>query len=133
VSGFVQRAGRAARDPTRTGLAVLLVEKSVFDADLSKISNEKNTTAATKQKGVRQSKVYPKAPKGYAIRHGIQRGAHHGHSDENQVRNNVPLDSLSPDEGLYSLAQTGECRRGILSQIYGNKPSGKFFNVIVML
>lgn len=33
VSSFVQRAGRAARAAGRTGLAVLLVEKSVYDAD----------------------------------------------------------------------------------------------------
>jgi len=33
VSAFVQRAGRAARAVGRTGLAVLLVEKSIYDAD----------------------------------------------------------------------------------------------------
>ncbi|KAF4622101.1 hypothetical protein D9613_009530 [Agrocybe pediades] len=123
VSAFVQRAGRAARDPKREGLAVLLVEKSVFEADLSKV-NDKDNSLATKQTGVRQSVTYPKAPKGYAIRHGIQRGSHHGNSDKNlQVAGEppVPLDSESPDEGLYSLAQTGGCRREILTQIYGNK------------
>jgi len=33
VSSFVQRAGRAARGSGRTGIAVLLVEKTVYDAD----------------------------------------------------------------------------------------------------
>ncbi|KAF9556931.1 P-loop containing nucleoside triphosphate hydrolase protein [Agrocybe pediades] len=119
VSAFVQRAGRAARDPKRTGIAVLLVEKTVFDADLSNISesNAKNIT----QKGVQQSTAYPKAPKGYAIKHGVQRGSHHGKSDENHNRQPVPLDAASPDEGLYTLAQTGGCRREVLTQIYENK------------
>ncbi|KAF4622415.1 hypothetical protein D9613_009124 [Agrocybe pediades] len=100
---------------------VLLVEKTIFEADLSDIcKDEVNQTA---KKGVRKSTAYPKAPKGHAIKHGVQRGAHHGKSDENLARIPVPLDSMSPDEGLYTLAQTGHCRRKVLTEIYGNKPA----------
>ncbi|KAF4622423.1 hypothetical protein D9613_008999 [Agrocybe pediades] len=122
VSAFVQRAGRAARDPSRTGLAVLLVEKSVFDVDITQVDREEDkNTPATKRKGVRQSLVHSKAAKGYAVQHGVQRGAHHGLSDENLLKAAVPLDSKSPDEGLYSLAQTGKCRREVLAEIYDNE------------
>ncbi|KAF4610293.1 hypothetical protein D9613_010675 [Agrocybe pediades] len=123
VSAFVQRAGRAARDPSRAGLAVLLVEKSVFDVNITQVDREEGdkNTPATKRKGVRQSLAHSKAPKGYAVRHGVQRGAHHGLSDDNLLNAAVPLDSKSPDEGLYSLVQTGKCRREVLGEIYDNE------------
>ncbi|KAF4613504.1 hypothetical protein D9613_007563 [Agrocybe pediades] len=121
VSSFVQRAGRAARDPGRTGIAVLLVEKSAFEADISKI-NDGGTTHKSARKGVRQSLAHPKAPKGYAVKHGVQRGAHDGLADEHPGSMvAVPLDSQSPDEGLYSLVQTGKCRREVLTEIYSNE------------
>jgi len=113
----VQRAGRAGRDPKRTGLAVLLVEKSVYEADLTKLDE---ALSGHKKKSVRQSSTYPKAPKGYAIQHGVQRGSFGGLSDENLLKEGVPLDTKSLDEGLYSFAQTGSCRRQVLTVIYGN-------------
>ena len=77
VSSFVQRAGRVARGPGRTGLAVLLAEKSIYNADLSdleKVTN--NETGGAKGRGkkktVRQSSEYPKAMKEYAIAHGVR-------------------------------------------------------------
>ncbi|KAF8867590.1 P-loop containing nucleoside triphosphate hydrolase protein, partial [Infundibulicybe gibba] len=132
VSSFVQRAGRAARAKNHTGLAVLLVEKSIYDADLSKIDqspqnklgNAKTSIrkGATKP-GVHQPGTYPKATKGYAVRHGSKRGAHGGQDDG--ILNSateVAIDVEAPDEGLYSfLVQTGQCRRLILTKIFRNE------------
>lgn len=33
-----------------------------------------------------------------------------------------PLDESAIDEGLYTLVQTGKCRRGVLTKVFGNKP-----------
>ena len=38
VSTFVQQAGRAARGAGCTGIAVLLVKRSVYEADLQKLA-----------------------------------------------------------------------------------------------
>jgi hypothetical protein len=86
---------------------VLLVEKSVYEADLTRLEE---ALSDNKKKRVRQSSTYPKAPKGYAIRHGVQRGSFDGFCDENLLKEDVPLDRKSLDEGLYSLAQSGMCR-----------------------
>lgn len=125
VSTFVQRAGRAARDPKRTGLAVLLVERSVYEADLSKL-DAACVGSERKLKGIRQSSTYPKAPKGYAIQHGVQRGSFNGFNDEIVDRREAPVDLDSLDEGLYTLVQTGSCRRKVLTQIYQNATPSKF-------
>ena len=121
VSSFVQRAGRAARGHGRTGLAVLLVEKSAYEADLSKLSDETaiNTTKS-KSKGIRQSSMYPRDTKEYAVRHGMLRGSYGGQADQNHLNADVYLDHNALDEGLYSLVQTGKCRRTVLQRIYGN-------------
>jgi len=52
VSTFVQRAGRAGRGPGCRGLAVLLVEKSTYEADLSQLELFEGTKTKTKSKGV---------------------------------------------------------------------------------
>ncbi|KAF5334088.1 hypothetical protein D9758_018503 [Tetrapyrgos nigripes] len=49
VSAFVQRASRAARDPTRTGLAVLLVEKTAYSINLEKEVQDVNRKANQKR------------------------------------------------------------------------------------
>ena len=122
ISSFVQRAGRAARGHGRTGLAVLLVEKSAYEADLSGLSDETAVSATkSKSKGVRQSSTYPKATKDYAIMHGVLRGSYGGQSDKNHLNEDVYLDRNSLDEGLYSLVQTGKCRRAVLQSVYRNE------------
>ena len=72
------------------------------------------------KKCISQSSTYPKASKGYAIRHGVLRGSFDGLSDENILKELIPLDMKSLDEGLYTLVQTGLCRRKVLTLIYGN-------------
>ena len=123
VSTSVQRAGRAGRDPKRTGLAVLPVEKSVYKADLTRLDK---ALSDNKKKRVRQSSTYAKAPKGYAIRHGMLRGSFDGLSDEIQLKEHAPLDTKSLDKGLYTLAQTGLCRQKVLTLIYGNDTPREF-------
>ena len=120
VSTFVQRAGRAARGTDRIGVAVLLVERSVYEADLSRLE-EAVSTSATKKKTVRQSSTYPKATKQYAADHGALRGGSSPGCDSSLGQKDVPLDSASIDEGLYTLAQTVKCRRKVLTAIYGNR------------
>lgn len=106
---------------------MLLVEKTVYDADLSQLVEEAASShSKSKSKGVRQSSTYPKAPKGYAAQHGALRGAHGGQTDEVELKTEVPLDRESLDEGLYSLVQTGKCRREVLTAVYHNDKPRKY-------
>ena len=125
VSTFVQQAGRAGRGEGSSGLAVLLVEKSVYEADISRLESE--GTKTKKRTGVRQSATYPKANKQYAIAHGLLRGAYGGGAcDDNILNADVQLDRRSPDEGLYTFVQTGGCRRQVLTAVYKNKTACRF-------
>ncbi|KAH6899240.1 P-loop containing nucleoside triphosphate hydrolase protein, partial [Coprinopsis sp. MPI-PUGE-AT-0042] len=126
VSAFVQRAGRTARGAGRNGLAVLLVQPSVYEADLFKwaelAKDEKGSEKEKKKKkkSIRQSTTYPKAPKGYSKQRGVERGSVGDDWVEDVAfrREEVPLDVASTNEGLYSLVQSGTCRRKVLAQIY---------------
>lgn len=106
-------------------MAVLLVEKTAYEADLSKLQDEMSANVAVKKKahGVRQSSIYPKASKSYAAEHGVLRGDSSGKNDKVEQCLPVPLDSGSIDEGLYTLVQTGTCRREVLTKIFGNNKS----------
>jgi superfamily II DNA/RNA helicase len=124
VSSFVQCAGRAARALGRTGLAVLLVEKSVYDVDLNK--HHQDDQQSKRKKNIRQSTKYPKSKtKGYAIKHGVLRGGYSGLTDEVAIDINVPVDVSSIDEGAHSFVQSTTCRREVLTKIYGNEKAGK--------
>ena len=130
VSTFVQRAGRAGRGEGSSGLAVLLVEKSVYEADILQLELE--GTKKKKKIGVRQSATYPKANKQYAIAHGLLRGAYGGGACNDNILNvDVKIDHTSPDEGLYTLVQTGGCRHRVLTAIYKNKTACTFSVLIV--
>lgn len=132
VSSFVQRAGRAARGPGRTGLAVLLVEKSIYEADLEKLkdipskSKSKAKASGKVAQTVRKPGVYAKGPKEYALNHGVKRGSFGGEHDTVSERWDVPLDVEAPDEGLHSLAQTGTCRRQVLRMVFQNEKPRTF-------
>ncbi|KAF5342587.1 hypothetical protein D9611_001979 [Ephemerocybe angulata] len=132
ISSFVQRAGRAARGSGRTGLAVLLVEKSVYEADLpaylesSDVSRELENGGKKKKSRkskVREASTYPKpkSPKEYAELRGALRGGHDKANDSTGNGEDIPLDLLAIDEGLYSFVQTGGCRRGVLTQVFRNE------------
>lgn len=111
--------GCAARGRGHVGLGVLLVEKSVYDLDVSGV-NGKEKKGKGKQKGVRQTLDYPKGKKGHAFKHGVLRGGHNGEYDHTLVKEAVPVDYEALDEGLYAFVQTGSCRRAVLTDIYRN-------------
>lgn len=125
LSLFVQRAGHAARGPSRTGLAVLLVEKLVYSADLEAAlaAREPVSSKKKKKKTVRQSETYPKGKEGYSQAHGVKRGALGGLADGVPALD-VPIDFNAVDKGLYSFVQTSKCRQSFLTKIYNNKPAG---------
>ncbi|THV07053.1 P-loop containing nucleoside triphosphate hydrolase protein [Dendrothele bispora CBS 962.96] len=129
MSSFVQRAGRAARGRGRTGLAVLLVEKSAYTLDCEHLLSE-NSEALSKsgkkgRKTTSEKGEYRKATtKDYADLHGVKRGAYGGipsGMDKNHLPEYTPsILRQAKDEGLLAFVQTGTCRRMILSLIYNN-------------
>jgi superfamily II DNA/RNA helicase len=130
VSSFVQRAGRAARGSGRIGIAVLLVEKTTYEADLFKLveGNADEQGKLKRKLTVRQSSSYSRSKdKQYAVDRGVLRGTFGGATDAFPVSSSpnsnvdVPLDSGSIDEGLHTLVQTRVCRRQVLTRIYGNQ------------
>ncbi|KDR71310.1 hypothetical protein GALMADRAFT_1345788 [Galerina marginata CBS 339.88] len=130
VSAFVQRAGRCARAAGHVGLAVLLAEQSVYSTMLNEHGNkpakskfkkgEKRKGAAASNK--QQTNEDSKARKNYAIARGGQRGSNDPTHDAILVRDHPAIDDKAEDEGLYSLIQSGVCRRSVLTRIYGNNP-----------
>ena len=128
VSSFVQRAGRAARGKGCTGLALLLVEKSAYEVDITRLDTETThrikpnaRKSASKSKCAGEKTTYLKAgTKTYAANHGVGRGSYGGVHDELVLKESVPLHRDLPDEGLYSLVQTGTCRRLVLTEVFGN-------------
>ncbi|KAJ7476583.1 P-loop containing nucleoside triphosphate hydrolase protein [Mycena latifolia] len=115
VSIFVQRAGRVARGPGRSGLAVLLVEQSVYGIDVEE-------EIAVKTGPVRAKRGKGKAMADHAIDSRGSSGSAGGKHDGIFVRETPPLDPESPNEGLHVLVQTGLCGRLVLTDIYQNKP-----------
>ena len=106
-------------------MAVLLAEKTVYEADLKKYTesdkDESKEGRGSKSRGVRQSTAYPKATKVYAEERGVLRGGFDEEKDKSGDGEDIPLDHLSIDEGLYTFVQTGGCRRRVLTAIYKNQ------------
>ncbi|KZP05646.1 P-loop containing nucleoside triphosphate hydrolase protein [Athelia psychrophila] len=133
TSTFVQRAGRTARGRDRTGWAVLLVEPSAYKVDPSaedadeEVAPTSQKTSKGKGKPRRSgrarklTKQKGKGGKVYTNACGIRRGARDGKHDMIFVREQPIIDPEGLDEGLYVLAQTGKCRRAVLTEIYQNK------------
>ncbi|KAF8145811.1 P-loop containing nucleoside triphosphate hydrolase protein [Mycena galopus ATCC 62051] len=130
VSIFVQRAGRAARAPGRTGLAVLLVEQSAYGIDLEEEVVSKAAPARAKRgKGKADQSVESdtvkkrraQKRKAHAKARGVHRGCVGGKHDAIFVHDTPPLDPEAANEGLHVLVQTGLCRRLVLTEIYQNK------------
>ncbi|KAH9949019.1 P-loop containing nucleoside triphosphate hydrolase protein [Amylocystis lapponica] len=139
MSNYVQRAGRAARGPGRTGLAVLLVERSTFSpaANTDNTNSPLTMSRASKTKGKQKaqaskqssdskiaakesSKTKAKANKEYAQAHGVARGG-------SQRRDQAPsgelpaLDPEAADEGLRVFVQSTRCRREVWGRIYNSE------------
>ncbi|KAJ6467585.1 hypothetical protein DFH09DRAFT_888815, partial [Mycena vulgaris] len=117
-----------ARASGRTGLAILLVEPSAYGIDLAegvlakggatkgrkkKPEKEKESDAEKKRKAQKR--------KQHAKLRGVNRGAAGGKFDVVFVKDTPPLDPEAADEGLLVFAQAGECRRMVLTAVYGNK------------
>ncbi|KLO05062.1 P-loop containing nucleoside triphosphate hydrolase protein, partial [Schizopora paradoxa] len=131
LSSFIQRAGRAARGPDRTGIAVLLAEPSAYTLDTAKKSKTKKTakskTARTKKS--RPQNTRPRLSKEVAEQHGRWRGQRNGKGDSVPALSDV--DAASPPEvhiqedteGTHALVQTSTCRRTVISSVFGNPAS----------
>ncbi|OJT07078.1 ATP-dependent DNA helicase Q5 [Trametes pubescens] len=141
LSNFIQRAGRAARSSTRTGLAVLLVERSAFASDISRAPRASrgrappgkqqtgpvpaqpdptNPPHLVKKLSAKESKA---AKKKYAEAHGIKRGSQGGECDAPPDGDQPPLNPDSADEGLITFIQSVECRRTVWAKVYDSQPS----------
>ncbi len=136
-SNWIQRAGRAARGRGRTGLAVLLVEKSAYNTDLvnQAAASTTGTSAAKKKKkpAARESnggvKMDPKETREYARAHGATRGG--------TLKNDQPPDGEQPllnpeaaDEGLLTFVQSVQCRRKVWAEAFESPLGGKYHCVM---
>lgn len=126
LSHFIQRAGRAARGHGRTGLAVLLVERSAFTTpppDPTSAQPKKKK----KKKGDKQPKV--EKPKGYDVQHGMLRGTRSGFNDVQPLGIQPRLYEEAPDENLLALVQSIKCRRLVWAKVFDSEhflPSRKY-------
>lgn len=119
-SHWIQRAGRAARGPGRTGIAVLLIERSVYNVDLlnngSQNSSSKPAKPKTKKTQVPDTtseptvKHEPKLVREYALAHGLVRGGS-GKTDQPPTGEQPPVHEEDADEGLHAFVQSTICRR----------------------
>ncbi|KAF9044479.1 P-loop containing nucleoside triphosphate hydrolase protein [Panaeolus papilionaceus] len=118
LSSFVQRAGRAARTSTMSGLAVLLAERTIYGGDQDTPSVSTNADSeSTKKKDLRTKKEIGD----FAISNGILRGSYKGIKDEIiDGGKEVEPNPDATDEGLRALVQTTKCRRRVTTKAYRN-------------
>lgn len=131
MSNFIQRAGRAARGRDRTGLAVLLVEKSAYNVDL--VSEPApvvpETTKATRGKSAKapsraKTKRDLQDVREYAQAHGASRGG--SDKDDTAPSGCQPrLDPDSADEGLLAFVQSVQCRRKVWAKAFESSLAGQ--------
>ncbi|KAG6848038.1 hypothetical protein H0H93_003957 [Arthromyces matolae] len=132
ISSWVQRAGRAARAKGRTGLAVMLVEKSAFEVNTN-VDRPANEVGSGSSRGRgrgggrgrgRGARGGGKLGSEYGVAHGQRRGTYCGDFDEiSQLNEPVNIDHNSPGEGMYQYIQNTVCRRRVLTKIFGNPES----------
>ncbi len=132
MSNWIQRAGRAARGRGRTGIAILLVEKSAYNTDLVNQAAPSNLgKSARNKKGkttanpASTSKADPKQVREYAQAHGVSRGG-------TQKLDAVPagpqpiLNPEAADEGLLTFVQSVECRRRVWAKAFESPLPGEY-------
>ncbi|KAK0219335.1 hypothetical protein EDD85DRAFT_797446 [Armillaria nabsnona] len=120
MSTFVKRAGCAARGPGRSGIAILLVERTVYEEDLF---HRPKVTVKTKPEDKQKKRTKEKTAKEhkqYATLRGAKRGSRTGKNDAVLSADEPPLDVEVEDEGLKVFVQTRKCRRKVWAKIYGN-------------
>lgn len=145
LSSFIQRAGRAARGPNRTGIAVLLVEPSAYSINTAPPIEAPTTSnpqdgAAIIQRGrgakgrkgghcIKKAQT-PKArvSKQCAEQHGRQRGGKDASKDQVPVHEGgQPAVHIQKDtEGIHAFVQTGACRRKVIAEVFNNPAPCKF-------
>lgn len=137
VSIFVQRAGRVARGPGRSGLAVMLVKQSAYGIDVSEEIAAKTCTVRSKRGKERTAqsvesdaakKRQAQKRKAHAKARGVNRGSAGGKHDAIFVHDIPPLEPEAQNEGLHVLVQTGLCGRHLSTEISQNKPPGKLIS-----
>ncbi|KAJ7583741.1 P-loop containing nucleoside triphosphate hydrolase protein, partial [Mycena floridula] len=125
LSIWLQRAGCAARASNRQGLAVLLVEPSAYNTDISPLENALNESVSAKKgkgkkgKGTKVKKSQKEAA-AQAQARGAKRGACDGKSDGVFLKEEPVLDPEADNEGLLVFVQTGLCRHQFLAKVFQN-------------
>lgn len=133
-SNFIQRAGRAARASSRTGTAVLLVERTAYsqaqDSDAVPVGDPGKTQSGKasqgKGKGKGKGKVSTRktrtgtrsAGKEYARAHGIERGGTKKLDSVDRSQEPLKADPDADDEGLLAFVQTTACRRRLWASVF---------------
>ena len=131
LSSFVQRAGRAARGPNTTGLAVLLVEPKAYsvatddaatmDAPTANVRGGKQRTRRSKSMKKSKAGQTKKSIQEYARGHGHYRGGRTAAHDMIAPWSVVTsFNHQDPTEGLYLFIQATTCRREILQEVFDN-------------
>ncbi len=135
-SNWIQRAGRAARGRARTGLAILIAERTVFNTDL--VTEAAPSTTAVKPGAKKKkrkddddlkaaetmTKPDSKETRAYAIAHGLNRGG-------SQMADTPPaglqplLNPDSADEGLLTFIQSVTCRRKVWAEAFESPMASK--------
>ncbi|KAJ7050633.1 P-loop containing nucleoside triphosphate hydrolase protein, partial [Mycena amicta] len=123
LSAFLQRAGRAARQYGRQGLAVLIVERSAYEKDLWAKDEEGETSKKPKKKGGKKKTPTNKTREQlleYAGMRGLSRGST-AKTDTCSTKEQPPVQRDAEDENLLVLVQTTVCRRRVVTEVYENK------------
>ncbi|KZT71233.1 P-loop containing nucleoside triphosphate hydrolase protein, partial [Daedalea quercina L-15889] len=127
LSNFIQRAGRVARGRNRTGIAILIVERTAYSTDIQTAATISAADEARSKMGMkgksppaRQKKTSgKKAAKGYAVLHGLNRGCSSSCANVPlDPSDQPPIDPDAEDEGLLAFVQSTTCRRDVWRQVY---------------
>ncbi|KEP47851.1 putative P-loop nucleoside triphosphate hydrolase, partial [Rhizoctonia solani 123E] len=123
-SAFIQRAGRAVRNPDLKGVAILIAEPGAYRIDPTFPADTPTETEKA-----------PRAPRRQGARNkpgAVVTGSQAGpiptakRIENKGFKSNTPaapeLREDSPGEGIYAFVQTTLCRRKIWDDVYGNSP-----------
>ncbi|KAJ6595216.1 P-loop containing nucleoside triphosphate hydrolase protein, partial [Mycena vulgaris] len=140
MSSWIQRAGRAARGRGREGLAIMLVEKTAFEANATGTAESPDGSpqtapppaAAQGRGGVRgRGRGRGRGGRGrgrgrgrgkdFAVLHGQKRGSFSGKDDKIARQPEPEIAADAPGEGIYIYIQSTTCRRAIQAAIFRNE------------
>lgn len=134
-SHFIQRAGRAARGRGRTGLAVLLVERTAYTINICTTPNATKLSRKVKVNGSskpKKSAAEIKRGKQYAVAHGLKRGGTDGYDavprgEQPQLKEEIE------DKGLLAFVQSTTCRRIVWAKAFNNDPTALGMSLAIMI